>query len=79
MSDRGSIELPFLMIVGVASTVVAVVNWLDLVDSGSERIVAWAAALAIGVRVWQRFLKPLAMIPGRLTRIEKHLGIEDHP
>lgn len=76
MSEKGSIDLPVLMVLGVASSVLAVVNWLDMADSGAERIIAYAAAIGIGVRVWQRFLKPLAAIPGRLDRIEKHLGIE---
>lgn len=76
MNDRGSIELPFLLVAGVASMVLAAVNWLDIADAGAARIIAWAAAVTIGIRVWQKFLKPLAGIPHRLDRIEKHLGIE---
>ena len=75
MKDRGSIELPFLLVGGVSSMVLLVVNWLDLADAGAARVIAWAAAVTIGVRVWQKFLKPLAGIPHRLDRIEEHLGI----
>lgn len=75
MTDKGSIELPFLLVGGVASAVLVVVNWLELADAGAARVIAWAAAITIGIRVWQKFLKPLAGIPNRLDRIEEHLGI----
>ena len=75
MNTRGSIELPFLLVGGVSSMVLLVVNWLELADAGAARIIAWAAAVTIGIRVWQKFLKPLAGIPHRLDRIEEHLGI----
>ena len=66
-SDHGSVELPVLVFLGVISTLIAAANFVGIADGGAERLVLWAAACGI------------VEIPGRLSRIERHLGIEPQP
>lgn len=74
--ERGSIELPMLVFLGVVSTLIAAANFVGVADDGASRLVLYAAAIGIAWRVYKRIIRPLVEIPGRLTRIEKHLGIE---
>ena len=73
--DRGSVELPALVFLGVLSTLIAATNLVGVTDHAATRLVLWATALGIAWRVWQRIVRPLTEIPGRLDRIEEHLGI----
>ena len=77
--DHGSVELPALVFLGVVSTLIAAANFVGIADGGAERLVLWAAAAGIAWRVYKRIIRPIVEIPGRLSRIEKHLGIEPQP
>ena len=74
--DRGSVELPALVFLGVLSTLIAATNLVGVTDNAATRLVLWATALGIAWRVYKRIIRPVVEIPGRLTRIEKHLGID---
>lgn len=73
--ERGSVEIPMLVFLGVLSTLVAAANLVGVADDGASRVVLYAAAGGIAWRVWKKIIRPLTEIPHRLTRIEKHLGI----
>ena len=78
-ADRGSTEIPVLVFLGVASTLIAVANLVGIADDQASRVVLYGAAAGIAWRVWKKIIRPLTEIPGRLTRIEKHLGISPQP
>ena len=78
-SDHGSVELPVLVFLGVVSTLIAAANFVGIADGWAERLVLWAAAAGIAWRVYKKIIRPIVEIPGRLSRIERHLGIEPRP
>lgn len=75
-NDHGSIEVPVLVFLGVVSTLFAASNLVGIADSGATRLILYAAAAGVAWRVYKRIIRPLVEIPHRLSRIEKHLGIE---
>lgn len=80
--SRGDVMIGFLIVVGTVIGALAAAPVLDFGDGIATRMALYASAVAAGVYLWRRLVRPVLQavdvilgLDGRVASIEKHLGI----